>query len=81
MMGLTRVLEALKHRPTLAKLRLRRCALGQDGVRQLGTVLRNTPSLESLDLAFNDLGSAGLAELVPAHIHQGARYEREWFEG
>jgi hypothetical protein len=60
--GLTRVLRALARRPTFTKLGFLNCALGPDEARLLGTVLRNIPSLQSLDLARSDLGSAGLAE-------------------
>jgi Ran GTPase-activating protein (RanGAP) involved in mRNA processing and transport len=63
--GLPRVLEALARHPTLTKLGLRHCVLGCDEARQLGTVLCNIPSLQSLDLKGNGLGSAGLAELAP----------------
>jgi hypothetical protein len=67
--GLTRVLQALASRPTLTKLRLRRCPLGRDEAILLGMVLRNTPSLQSLILESNDLGSTKLAELAPALYH------------
>jgi Ran GTPase-activating protein (RanGAP) involved in mRNA processing and transport len=66
MVGLTRVLQALERRPTLTKLGLRWCALGREEARLLGTVMRNSPSLQSLDLACSDLGSTGLEELALA---------------
>jgi hypothetical protein len=44
-MGLTHVLQPLGRRPTLTKLRLHGFPLGHDEARQLGMVLRNTPSL------------------------------------
>jgi Ran GTPase-activating protein (RanGAP) involved in mRNA processing and transport len=68
-MGLTHVLHALARRPTLTKLRLRHCALGLDEAILLRLALGNTPSLQSLDLANNILGGAGLAELAPALHH------------
>jgi hypothetical protein len=64
--GLTRTLQALQRRPALTKLGLDGCRLSRDDARQLGIVLCNTPSLQSLDLANNYLGSAELAELAPA---------------
>jgi Ran GTPase-activating protein (RanGAP) involved in mRNA processing and transport len=69
MMGLSRVLQALESRPTLTKLGLRRCPLCRDEAILLGIVLRNTPSLQSLTLENNDLGSTELAELAPALHH------------
>jgi hypothetical protein len=69
MMGLTSVLQALGRRHSLIKLGLRDFRLGCDEARQLGMVLRNTPRLQSLNLASNNLGSAGLAELAPALYH------------
>jgi Leucine-rich repeat (LRR) protein len=69
LLGLTHVLQALGRRPTLTKLRLRGFPLGHDEVRQLGMVLRNTPSLQTLALTFGALGSAELAELSPAVHH------------
>jgi Leucine-rich repeat (LRR) protein len=72
MRGLTPVLHALARRPTLTKLglrRSRRCPLGRDNARLLRIALCNIPSLQSLDLASNYLGSAGLAELAPALYH------------
>jgi hypothetical protein len=65
-MGLPHVLRPLARRPTLTKLRLLHCSLGSDEVRLLLKVLRKAQSLQSLYLASNDLGSAGLAELAPA---------------
>jgi Leucine-rich repeat (LRR) protein len=65
-MGLTHVLQALARRPTLTKLGLRHCTLGRDEARLVRLALCNMPSLQSLDLANNDLASAGLAELAPA---------------
>jgi Ran GTPase-activating protein (RanGAP) involved in mRNA processing and transport len=78
--GLMRVLEALAYRPTLTKLRLRYCALGRDEMGHLRTVLRNTPSLQSLDLARNDLGSAGLREIAPA-LHHNTSIKQLYFSG
>jgi Ran GTPase-activating protein (RanGAP) involved in mRNA processing and transport len=66
MTGLTHVLKALGRRPTLTKLRLHGFPLGHDEARQLGMVLRNTPSLQTLVLTEITLGSVGLAELAPA---------------
>jgi hypothetical protein len=68
-MGLTHVLQALARRPVLTKLRLHGFPLGHDEARQLGMVLRNTPSLHTLVLTHGALGSAGLAELAPAFNH------------
>jgi hypothetical protein len=67
--GLPRVLEALVRRPTLTQLGLRGVNLRRDEVRLLQRALCNTPSLHSLALTRNALGSAGLAELVPALYH------------
>jgi hypothetical protein len=62
MMGLTHVLQALGRRPALTKLTLHGICLDSDEARQLGMAVCHTPSLQSLDLARNDLGSsAGLA--------------------
>jgi Ran GTPase-activating protein (RanGAP) involved in mRNA processing and transport len=69
MVGLTRVLQALRRRPTLTKLGLHGCRLGRDDARELGMVLCNTPCLHSLLLGHCNLGSAGLAELAPALYH------------
>jgi hypothetical protein len=68
MMGLTHVLQALGHHPhpTLTKLLLRRVRLGRNKARQLGMVLCNTPSLQTLVLTGRTLESAELAELAPA---------------
>jgi hypothetical protein len=60
-MGLTHVLQALGRRPALTKLILRNVSLGRDDARELGVVLCNTPSLQSLDLKGSFLGSVGLA--------------------
>jgi hypothetical protein len=65
-MDLTHVLQALARQPPLIKLCLRQCTLGLDEARLLRVALCNNPSLQSLDLAHNDLGSAGLVELAPA---------------
>jgi hypothetical protein len=43
--------------------------LGRHEARLLQMAFCNTPSLQSLDLAKNDLGSDGLAELAPALYH------------
>jgi Ran GTPase-activating protein (RanGAP) involved in mRNA processing and transport len=67
--GSTPILQALTRRPTLTKLGLRRCPLGRDAARLLCMALRNMPSLQSLILLDNGLGSAGLAELAPALYH------------
>jgi Ran GTPase-activating protein (RanGAP) involved in mRNA processing and transport len=64
--GLTRVLQALKRHPTLTMLNLRWFPLGCQEARLLQMAFCNTPSLQSLNLAKNSLGSAGLAELAPA---------------
>jgi Ran GTPase-activating protein (RanGAP) involved in mRNA processing and transport len=63
---LTRVLQALGHYPTLTKLRLQGFPLGHDEERQLGMILCNMPSLQTLALTEIAMGSAGLAELAPA---------------
>jgi Leucine-rich repeat (LRR) protein len=68
-MGLTPVLQALARGPTLTKLGLRCCPLDRDGARLLRMTLCKIPSLQSLDLADNDLGSTALAELAPALYH------------
>jgi hypothetical protein len=65
MRGLTHVLQALGCRPTLTKLGLHGCPLDRDEARQLGMVLRETPSLQRLALTDGTLGSAELAELAP----------------
>jgi Ran GTPase-activating protein (RanGAP) involved in mRNA processing and transport len=65
-MGLTPVLQALARRPNLTKLGLRNLSLGHDEARLLRMVLCNTPSLQSLVLVNNLLGTAGLAELAPS---------------
>jgi Ran GTPase-activating protein (RanGAP) involved in mRNA processing and transport len=64
--GLTPVLQALGRRPTLTKLELRSSPLDRDAARLLCMALRSMPSLQSLILAYNALGSAELAELAPA---------------
>jgi Ran GTPase-activating protein (RanGAP) involved in mRNA processing and transport len=64
-LGLTQVLQALGRCPTLTKLGLHCCPILRDEVRLLNVILCNNPNLESLDLASNDLGSAGLVELTP----------------
>jgi hypothetical protein len=63
--GLTRVLQPLGLRPTLTKLILNGTRLGRDEVRQLGILLCNISSLQSLVLADSTLGSTELAELAP----------------
>jgi Ran GTPase-activating protein (RanGAP) involved in mRNA processing and transport len=63
----------LARRPTLTKLGLRRVRLVVTTVELLRMTLCNTPSLQSLVLTNNFLGTAGLAELasvVPQHVHQ-----------
>jgi Ran GTPase-activating protein (RanGAP) involved in mRNA processing and transport len=68
--GLTRVLRALGQRPTLTKLGLHTSyPLRHDEVRLLRMVLCNTPSLQTLVLSNETLGSAELAELAPALYH------------
>jgi Ran GTPase-activating protein (RanGAP) involved in mRNA processing and transport len=69
MIGLTSVLQALAHRPTLTKLALRRVCLLRDEARLLCMALRIFPSLQSLVLNDGTLGSAGLTELAPALYH------------
>jgi hypothetical protein len=64
--GLTNVLRALGRHPALTKLRLKDILLGRDEARLLRMILCNNPSLESLDLVRNNLGSAGLSEIAPA---------------
>jgi hypothetical protein len=59
MIGLTRVLQALGRHPTLIKFGLYRCPLGRDEARLCRTALCNTPNFQSLDLASNNLESAG----------------------
>ncbi len=66
MAGLTRVLQALAHRPTLAKLGLRRAHLGRVEVGLLRSALCNIPSLQSLVLTEGTLRSTALAELASA---------------
>jgi hypothetical protein len=66
LMGLTRVLQSLGRRPALTKLVLNAVPLNRDEARQLGKVLCNTQSLQSLVLKNRTLGSARLAELAPA---------------
>jgi Leucine-rich repeat (LRR) protein len=68
-LGLTPVLHALARRPTLTKLGLHRCPLDRDKARLLQMALCGIPSLQSLDLESNCLGSAELAELAPALYH------------
>jgi Ran GTPase-activating protein (RanGAP) involved in mRNA processing and transport len=63
-LGLTQVLQALGRHPALTKLSLIDLGIGRDEARLLRTILCNNPSLESLDLARNVLGSAWLAELA-----------------
>jgi hypothetical protein len=65
-LSFTRVLRASARHPALTKLGLRRCPLGRDETRLLRLALCNMPSLQSLDLASNDLESVGLAELAYA---------------
>jgi hypothetical protein len=63
---LTPVLQALARRPTLAKLALHQVRLNRDEARLLRMALCNIPSLQSLVLIRNTLGSVGLAKLAPA---------------
>jgi Leucine-rich repeat (LRR) protein len=63
--GLTPVLQALARCPMLT-LALHGVHLGRDEARLLRMALCNTPSLQSLVLEDNTLGSVGLAELAPA---------------
>jgi Ran GTPase-activating protein (RanGAP) involved in mRNA processing and transport len=67
--GLNNVLQALARRPTLTKLGLHFCRLGPDEARLLQMAFCSTSSLQSLDLASNDLGSVELAELASALYH------------
>jgi hypothetical protein len=64
-MGLTHVLQALARRPTITKLALYGCPLGRDEARLLRVALCNAPSLQSLVLIDETLGSAALTELAP----------------
>jgi hypothetical protein len=64
-MGLTHVLQALARRPTITKLELYGCPLGRDEARLLRVALCNAPSLQSLVLIDETLGSATLTELAP----------------
>jgi hypothetical protein len=57
--GLTPVLRALAHHTTLIKLRLSLRPLGHDEARLLQMALCNMPSLQSLDLGSNRLGTPG----------------------
>jgi hypothetical protein len=66
LVGLTHVSHALALRPTLTKLGLHGCRLGPDEVRLLQMALCNIPSLQSLVLGNNHLGSAGFAEIASA---------------
>jgi hypothetical protein len=50
----------------LTKLGIRSVHLDRDNAGLLGMALTNIPILQCLDLAKNDLDSAGLAELAPA---------------
>jgi hypothetical protein len=65
-MGLMHVLQALERRPTLTKLGLKNFLLGRDEASLLQIEFCNIPSLKSLVLTCNTLGTAGLAELAPA---------------
>jgi Ran GTPase-activating protein (RanGAP) involved in mRNA processing and transport len=65
--GLMRVFEALARHPKLTKLGLR--PLGHDEARLLQVALCDMPSLQRLDLARSNLGSAKFAELAPALYH------------
>jgi hypothetical protein len=67
--GLARVLQALACRPTLTKLALHGFRLNRDEARELGLVLGNSLSLQTLLLRNGALGSAELAELAPALYH------------
>jgi Ran GTPase-activating protein (RanGAP) involved in mRNA processing and transport len=66
LIGLSRLLRALARYPLLTKLGIHCCLLGRNEAKLLQLVLRNIPSLQSLNLACSALGSAGLAELAPA---------------
>jgi hypothetical protein len=65
-MDWTRVFQALGR---LSKLRQHRVHLGRHEARLLGLALCKIPSLQILDLAGNDLGSAGLVQLAPPLYH------------
>jgi Leucine-rich repeat (LRR) protein len=67
--GLTWVLRALAYRPMFTELGLRYCPLTRDEVGLLQLALRSIPSLQTLNLVSNNLGSDGLAELAPAFYH------------
>jgi Ran GTPase-activating protein (RanGAP) involved in mRNA processing and transport len=67
--GLKDVLIAMAQRPTLTKLRLCECPLGCDEARLLQMALCTIPSLHTLVLGSNDLGSTELATLAPALYH------------
>jgi Ran GTPase-activating protein (RanGAP) involved in mRNA processing and transport len=67
--GFQRVLRALERRPTLTKLRLRRCFVDRGDARLLGKVLFSNSSLQSLALTNSTLGSTQLAELAFALRH------------
>ena len=58
MMGLASVLRALALRPKLIKLGLHGFRLGRDEARLFRKALCSIPSLQSLDLAGNDLEPA-----------------------
>jgi Ran GTPase-activating protein (RanGAP) involved in mRNA processing and transport len=64
--GLTHVLQALARHTTLTKLKLHNVVLRSDKMRQLGMILCNTQSLQTVVLINITLGSAELAELAPA---------------
>ena len=66
MMGLASVLRALALRPKLIKLGLHGFRLGRDEARLFRKALCSIPSLQSLDLAGNDLEPAYLRVLAPA---------------
>jgi Ran GTPase-activating protein (RanGAP) involved in mRNA processing and transport len=68
-MGLPPVMRASALRPTLTQLRLCGVRLGLDEARLLRVAVCTIPSLQSLVLTDNTLGSAELAELAPALYH------------
>jgi Ran GTPase-activating protein (RanGAP) involved in mRNA processing and transport len=84
-LGLTHVLQALAHRPTLTKLGLRCYKLDPDEARLLRLVLSSTQSLHSLVLINGTLGCFELAELAPALYHNTSIKELDmsgnWLSG
>jgi Ran GTPase-activating protein (RanGAP) involved in mRNA processing and transport len=69
MIGLSPVLRALAQHTTLTKLGLRQCLRGRDEASLLQMALCNMPSLQTLDMGGNRLGSAELAGIALALYH------------